>query len=204
MQASRTREKRIIHEQIFGAAGSWEGSDVEQVIVAFENCKSAERIKEILEGSGTAVCILCKTADQVRRTANKRHITAVICGYKLADQSAEALADDLPPACAVLVIAAQNLLELLQNDDIFRLPAPVSRGDLTASVRMLLQMGRRLERELRPRRSQAELELIQQAKAVLMAEGMTEDQAHRYLQKASMDHGTKLFQTAQMVLERTE
>ena len=178
---------------------------MEQVIVAFENTKNAGRIKDILETSGTASCILCKTADQVRRTANKLRTAAVICGFKLADQSAEALADDLPPACIMLVMAPQNLLELLQNDDIFRLPAPVSGSDLAASVRMLLQMGRRLERALQPRRSQGELELIRQAKALLMdRSGMTEEQAHRFLQKTSMDHGTKLGRTAQMVLDRTE
>ena len=178
---------------------------MEQVIVAFENPKSAGRIKEILETSGTASCILCKTADQVRRTVNKLHITAVICGFKLADQSAAALAGDLPSSCAVLVLASQNLLDLLQNDDLFQLPAPVSKGDLTASVRMLLQMGRRLERALRPRRSPEEMEVIQQAKALLMdRNGMTEEQAHRFLQKSSMDNGTKLLQTAQMVLDSAE
>ena len=122
-----------------------------------------------------------------------------------ADQSAEALAGDLPPSCAVLVLASQNLLDLLQDDDLFRLPAPVSKGDLTASVRMLLQMGRRLERALRPRRSPEEQALIQQAKALLMdRNGMTEEQAHRFLQKTSMDNGTKLLQTAQMVLDSAE
>ncbi|OUN20552.1 antitermination regulator [Flavonifractor sp. An82] len=178
---------------------------MEQVIVAFENTKNAGRIKDILETSGTASCILCKTADQVRRTVNKLHITALICSFKLADQSAEALAGDLPPSCAVLVLASQNLLDLLQDDDLFRLPAPVSKGDLTASVRMLLQMGRRLERALRPRRSPEEQALIQQAKALLMdRNGMTEEQAHRFLQKTSMDNGTKLLQTAQMVLDSAE
>ena len=178
---------------------------MEQVIVAFENTKNAGRVKEILERSGTASCILCKTADQVRRTVNKLHITAVICGFKLADQSAEALAGDLPPSCTVLVLASQDLLDLLQNDDLFRLPAPVSKGDLIASVRMLFQIGRRLERALRPRRSPEELALIQQAKALLIdRNGMTEEQAHRFLQKTSMDHGTKLLQTAQMVLDSAE
>ena len=178
---------------------------MEQVIVAFENTKNAGRIKEILETSGTASCILCKTADQVRRTVNKLHITALICGFKLADQSAEALAGDLPPSCAVLVLASQNLLDLLQDDDLFRLPAPVSKGDLTASVRMLLQMGRRLERALRPRRSPEEQALIQQANALLMDRNcMTEEQAHRFLQKTSMDNGTQLLQTALMVLDSAE
>lgn len=72
-------------------------------------------------------------------------------------------------------------------------------------MRMLLQMGRRLERALRPRRSPEEMEVIQQAKALLMdRNGMTEEQAHRFLQKSSMDNGTKLLQTAQTVLDSAE
>ena len=81
----------------------------------------------------------------------------------------------------------------------------MSRSDLTASVRMLLQMGRRLERILRPRRSEGEQELIRQAKAVLMdRSGMSEEQAHRYLQKKSMNSGARLTQTAQLVLDGTQ
>ena len=34
--------------------------------------------------------------------------------------------------------------------------------------------------------------------------GMTEEQAHRFLQKSSMDNGTKLLQTAQTVLDSAE
>ena len=178
---------------------------MEQVILAFESEKSCQRIKGILETTGTASCILCKSADQVRRTVHKLHITAVVCGYKLADQTAECLFDDLPLSCAMLVLASQNLLDLMQNDDIFRLPTPVSKGDLTASVRMLLQIGHRLERFVRPQRSQEEQLLISQAKQLLMnRNGMTEEQAHRFLQKTSMDSGTKLIQTAQMVLDSAQ
>ena len=112
---------------------------METVIVAFENSKTAWRVKEILEGGGVASCVVCRSADQVRRTLHKLHVPAVVCGYKLGDQTAELLFDDLPLSCAMLVLASQSMLELMQNDDIFRLPTPVSRGDLAASVRMLLQ-----------------------------------------------------------------
>ena len=178
---------------------------METVIVAFENSKTAWRVKEILEGGGVASCVVCRSADQVRRTLHKLHVPAVVCGYKLGDQTAELLFDDLPLSCAMLVLASQNLLELMQNDDIFRLPTPVSRGDLVASVRMLLQIGRRLERYVCPRRSREEQSLIDQAKRLLMDRNdMTEEQAHRYLQKKSMDSGAKLVQTAQLVLDSTE
>ena len=55
---------------------------------------------------------------------------------------------------------------------------------------------------MRPRRSDEERSVISEAKAVLMGRnGMTEEQAHRFLQKRSMDTGAKLIQTAQMVLD---
>ena len=176
---------------------------METVIVAFENNNNALRVKEILEGAGAAGCLMCRTADQVRRACRQFRVPVVVCGHKLGDQTAQLLFEDLP-ACAMLVLARQDLLELMDNDEIFRLPAPVSRVDLLASVRMLLQVGRWLERRARPQRSQEELSLIGRAKAVLMDGGMTEEQAHRYLQKKSMDSGARLTQTAQQVLDGTQ
>lgn len=175
---------------------------MEKIIVAFENERTARRITELLEGGGAAACLVCRTADQVRRTIRKLPIPAVVCGYKLGDQTAELLFDDLPPTCAMLVVAPQEQLDLMENDDIFRLPSPVTRGDLLASVRLLLQVGRRLERYGRPQRDTEELALIQRAKALLMdRHGLSEAQAHYYLQKESMDSGAKLVQIARLVLD---
>ncbi len=43
--------------------------------------------------------------------------------------------------------------------------------------------------------------LIDRAKALLMERnGMTEEEAHRYIQKCSMDSGTNIVETAQMVI----
>ena len=126
---------------------------MEKIIVAFENEKTALRVRELLEGGGAASCLVCRTADQVRRSIRKLPAPVVVCGYKLGDQTAELLFDDLPPACAMLVLAPQDRLDLLENGDIFRLPSPVTRGDLLASVRLLLQVGRRLGRYGRPRRA---------------------------------------------------
>ena len=50
-------------------------------------------------------------------------------------------------------------------------------------------------------RTQEETELIGKAKALLMERNnLSEEEAHRYLQKRSMDNGTGLAETAQMIL----
>lgn len=177
---------------------------MDKVILAFEGEKTTARVRDILEGSGAAECLICHSAAEVRRLANKQHVTVVVCGYKLRDETAEALSEDLPFSCSVLVLAVQSLLDMIESEDVFKLTAPVSRNDLLSSVRMLTQMGRRMDRYTRPKHSEEEKELIEKAKALLMdRNGMTEEQAHRFLQKKSMDSGAKLLQTAQMVLDGT-
>ncbi len=177
---------------------------MEKVILAFEGAKTSARVRDILEGAGVADCVFCHSAAEVKRLVHKQHITTVLCGYKLMDETAESLCEDLPPTTSVLVIAVQTMLDMIENDDLFKLAAPVSRSDLLASVQMLIQVGHRMEKFVRPQRSEEEKALIQAAKRVLMdRHDMTEEQAHRFLQKKSMDSGARLVQTAQMVLDGT-
>ena len=175
---------------------------MEPIILALQQERSCWKAKEILESSGTALCLICRSADQVRRTARRLRVSAVVCGYKLGDQPAEALFEDLPAFCSMLVLAPQNLLDQMENDGIARLPIPVSRRDLIASVQMLLQMERRPAPAAPSRRPPEEQAVIDQAKQLLMdRSGMTEGQAHRFLQKSSMDRGVSLLQTARLVLD---
>lgn len=177
---------------------------MEKLILIFESEKTGMRIKDMIESAGLAECQLCHSAAEAKRLVNSRSGTAVVCGYKFGDSSAGELFEDLPSNCCGLVIAQQSFLDLLSGSRIFKLPAPVTRGDLLASVRMFLQMVSRPENGLRIQRSEEEREVIEAAKAHLMLrEGMTESQAHRYLQKKSMDTGCKLSKTAQMVLDGT-
>jgi response regulator NasT len=49
-------------------------------------------------------------------------------------------------------------------------------------------------------RSKEELDIIAEAKAILMERNnMSEEEAHRYLQKTSMDTGTGIVEAARMV-----
>ena len=65
---------------------------METVVVAFEGEKNGRRLKELLESSGTAACLLCRSADQVKRLVRQQRLTAVVCGYKFPDGTAELLA----------------------------------------------------------------------------------------------------------------
>ena len=172
------------------------------VIVAFESDGNSAKIREILESEGEFACMVCRSAAEVKRTVHKQHRCIIVCGFKLADETCEDLFHDLPEGCFMLMVSPQARLELSENEGIFKLQSPIRRGELLASVRMLVQFQRYIPREKEPaKRGEEEQQLIARAKAVLMdRHGMTEEQAHRFLQKQSMNNGAKLTDTARLVL----
>lgn len=177
---------------------------MEKIVVAFENDATCRRISDMIESSGVAGCICVHSCGEVRRVINQFHYHIVVCGYKLSDGSGEELFEDLPTSCSMLMVATQPQLDMV-SEDIFRLPAPISRAGLTASLQMLFQMNRRLNKFLKPQRSEEEKRQVEDAKRLLMLRnGMTEEQAHRFMQKKSMDGGLKMVQTAQMILSSSD
>jgi hypothetical protein len=84
------------------------------------------------------------------------------------------------------------------------LSQPFKVYDLINTVEMMLkaqQRRRRKRREEAKRRNPAQRAVIEKAKSLLMERNnLTEEEAHRYLQKNSMESGTNMLETARMVL----
>lgn len=173
-----------------------------KVILAFESASVSARLKDVLESEGAFSCLVCHSAAEVKRTVLKLRISSIVCGFKLVDQTCEDLYHDLPDYCAMLMVSKQSNLDMCETPGIFQLPTPVHKGEFIASVRMLTQFQEQNQKGKRPaRRSEEEQRLIDAAKATLMENGrMTEEEAHRYLQKRSMDNGAKLVDTAREIL----
>lgn len=178
---------------------------METVIVAFENTTMSQRFSELLESTGTAKCLTCHSGDQVRRLLSKQQVYCVVCGPHLTDGPAEWLYMDLPPSCSLLLVGPQHVLDACGSREVFKLPTPIRKDEAVSTVRLLLQFGHRMERFVRPRRGSAEQELVDKAKRLMMeVKGFTEDEAHRALQKRSMDAGARLVQTARQVIAELE
>ncbi len=175
---------------------------MKKLIVAFEGEAGRARIKEMLEAGGLPVSTVCRSGGEVSRAVRKAGGGVVVCGYKLTDMTAEQLSENLLDIALVLLIATPPQMDLLSSNTLFKLSAPVTRGDLLASVRMLMQMEGRIARHPAvPKRGKEEESLISQAKELLMKRNcMTEEEAHRLLQKKSMDTGTRMVETARMIL----
>jgi DNA-binding NtrC family response regulator len=174
---------------------------MEKIVVAFENENNRKRVCDILEANGIPVKVSCRSGAEAIRAIRKMSGGIVISGFKLAEMTAADLAYDLSGIAMVLTIAAPQYLEQCVNDNMFKLPTPFSRGDLVSSVRMLLQMQEKHYRSAPPRRSGKDTADINKAKEILMSKnGMTEEEAHRFIQRRSMDTGMKAVETARLII----
>ena len=102
------------------------------------------------------------------------------------------------------MVASPGLWNRRAPEDVVCLGLPLKVHDLISTLEMMMEslVRRRRKQRLKPlERSREEQELIKQAKELLMDRTqMTEKDAHRYLQKCSMDSGTNMVETAQMIM----
>ncbi len=174
------------------------------IIVALPKLEDAKGIKNVLVRGGFQVAGVCTTGAQAISQADGLHDGIVVCSYKLVDMMYDQLQECLPYGFEMLLMASQSVINECYGNDIVCLSMPLKVNDLLNTVNMMADniLRRRRRRRLQPKaRSAEEDAVISQAKELLMARNhMDEGEAHRYLQKCSMDSGTNLVETAQMVL----
>lgn len=174
------------------------------IIVAFSRQEDGQKIKHILVKSGFLSVSACTCGAQALSQSVLLGTGIVVCGYRFSDMNCRRLKEQLPDGFDMLLAASPSLWGGERMDGIVRLPAPFTVKDLVGTVRMMEQMAeqkRRRRRALMGGRTEAENRTVAEAKKILMERnGMTEPQAHRYLQKCSMDTGTSLPESAAMVI----
>jgi len=174
------------------------------IIVALPKLGDAKGIKNVLMRNGFRVCSVCTTGAQVISQADELNDGIIVCGYKLADMVYSRLRECLPDGFEMLLIASDHLLSECREEGIVCLSMPLKVYDLISTVGMMVEGIERRRRAARrkPRvRNEQEAAVIREAKELLMGRNhLTEQEAHRYLQKCSMDSGTNMAETALMVL----
>lgn len=173
------------------------------VVVVFPKIEDAKSIRGLLVRSGYEVKAVCTSGAQALTAADRLGSGIIVCGYKYPDMLYEELYENTAPAFGMLLIASARIISEGVADGVVGVPMPLKIHDLMDSLEMLIgQMERRRKRRrmMPTQRSEQERKLIADAKALLMERNhMTEEEAHRYLQKTSMDSGTNLVETAEML-----
>ena len=169
------------------------------IIVAFAKEEVSLKMKRMLESGGYRSGV-CKSVSEIIRTAADMERVLVIMGQKLPDGNADDVYDALG-GNPVIVAAKPEKRQMIESENIIFLTLPTSRADVLQAVEMVISPPRKKRTDKRPARSEEDRKIIEQAKLYLMeTHMMSEEQAHRFIQKRSMDMGTRFVDTAKMIL----
>lgn len=175
---------------------------MERIVVAFIREETQRKTLRLLATEGREVAAVCASGAEVIRTVRQMGNAIVICGFHLRDMTVDALAADLRGMAAVMAVAKASLLELCSGENLFKLPVPASRSEFFSTLDLMLDFEATHLRHPVSCRREEEQRLIRRAKEVLMdVNRMTEEEAHRFLQKRSMERSIKMAEAAQWVID---
>ena len=171
------------------------------IIVAFPKAQDGTAIKNLLVRNGYDVVSSCTTGAQAM--ADNLGEGIIISGYRLPDMLYTGILENVEGRFEMLLVASkQRLLE--DETGIAMLEMPIKVRDFLNSIEMMENnlFERTRKKKRKPgQRTKEEQAVINQAKEVLMDKNnMSENEAHRYIQKSAMDSGRTMVETAEMIL----
>ncbi len=174
------------------------------IIITFLRINDAQNIRNILVRNGWGNVSICTSGAGTLAMADRLESGVVICGYRLPDMAYMQLKEDLPAGFQMLLIASNSVMTGVSSAEVTHMETPLKVQELIQTIHFMEEDAarRRRKRREQPRqRSPEERAMIRQAKDLLMRSNhISEDEAHKYLLRTSMQSGRNLFETAQMVL----
>lgn len=176
-----------------------------QIIVVFPKLEDAKNIANVLVRNGYDVISSCTTGAQVISQANVLDACIVVSGHMLTDMYYADLYEYLPKGAEMLLLASKAKLDNCYNNNIVCLEMPIKMVALIETLNMMLyRYERKIKKQKQKQKTQRKEEdkqKINKAKEFLMDRNhMSEEEAHYYLQKTSMDAGTSMVEVAEMIL----
>jgi AmiR/NasT family two-component response regulator len=176
---------------------------LQSIIVACYKEEDARRIRSILTKRGIEVAGIATTGAQVLSMIVSMDEGVVISTFRLRDMNYLDLSENLSGFFHMLLLCSPDKLgDQAMPDNVVYLPMPLKVGDLMQTLQSMTGIYRpRRKIHVPPGRSEEDRKKISDAKAILMERNrMTEQEAHRYLQKRAMDTGTGIVEIAEMVI----
>ena len=172
-----------------------------RIVIACAEEESRTKLSQLLASSGFIVFRCCASGSELRRAINECEDGIVVMMGAPKDCKPDELQWDYGDRIQILLIARPLVLDSCEAPEIFRLPLPLSSQTLIGAVQMLSQ----LHQMRLPKRAGTEKETVEQAKRRLMEQqGITEPEAHRFLQQYAMNHGVKMTDYAAQILQSSK
>lgn len=178
-----------------------------RIIVGIPKRETGIQIRNLLVRNGFDVAGVCTSGTQILNYADLLGEGIVICSCQLTDMMCGELRADLPKTFQMLVLTTGRY-PVEEEESVRTLALPLKVQDLLEQVRQMEEISaddRKKRRQRKGGRNERQNQIISKAKEQLMNQkSMSEEEAHRYLQKYSMESGNSMTETAQMLLKMME
>ncbi len=174
------------------------------ILVANSNEDSAKKIAAVLRSGGLNVSGVCSAGSQVINFTNRHYQGGVVvCSEKLKDMPAVGLPKTVSQNYDFVFIL-RSQLPPASDMAVCSLYMPLNRVELFSTVNMLLDLSGYTSLSVKKMIASGTVndkEVIESAKNLLITRNhLTEAQAHRFIQKKSMDNGKKMAETALIIM----
>lgn len=174
------------------------------IIVVFPKIEDAKSIRNLLVRYGYTVTAVCSTGAQALNAVDGAVNGIVICGYRFPDMMYHQLKENLPPKFEMLLLGSPAVISQCRGDDVLCISMPIKAQDLIDTINMIernISRRKKKEREKpRVRDAKGQASILEAKRLLMERNHMSEEEAHRYIQKTSMNNGTNMVETAEMVI----
>lgn len=179
------------------------------VIILSKSSKMVEFIKSAMPQERFSPVRVLSSANDARRTLLNTNVDIVIIHTPLTDEFGTRFAQDISQEYATAVIVKPELLEKvsykLEPHGVVTLPSTLYKSvfyqTLTLLSSSVVKMNKLKADSKKLRDKLHEVRTVTKAKSLLISEkDMTEEQAHRYIEKTAMDSGQRKIDVAKAII----
>ena len=169
-----------------------------EIIVASANARAAEHVKTILQDGQLFVNKVLTTGRDILAYASY-HCDALLVLGRLNDMSAVYLAQCLPSGYDIVLLLPSGEPQTVYMSNLVTLYMPLDRAEFLDTVKLLAATSAQKNTQS-AKRSEGESEILREAKKVLMnRHHISEQEAHKLLQRRSMETGLKMVELAAII-----
>lgn len=168
------------------------------IIIAFSSNKICNNISYILNKNGINYTYVCKTGYNLRKCCSFYENGIIICGTNFIDEPIYNIIEDFYKDFIFLLIGNIHTIGLYSDEKVYKLSPPLKQEDIINALDVAYyKNSENIENKNN--------EIIKKAKNLLIKNNnFTEETAHKYIQKKSMDSGKKNIHIAKLIIDKYE
>lgn len=185
---------------------------MERALIISDAPKAMKFFKDFLSANGYTKIKLAATAEEGRQAMEEFSPDICVINAPLESGSGEELSTELAShmSCQVILFVKEDYFEEIsgsvEKDGVICLSKPVSKSAFFGALGFAEAADSRMKRAYaeikRLERKLAEVRVVNRAKSILMSQkGMSETEAHRYIEKTAMDRRVPRGQVAEEIID---